>query len=130
MHLNTSLKFSMLFPHLTLLSFYTDLLTPYKDTFSLTPPTRLAFVILLVQTGKLKMRILPHSLNCGGQKVSKWTQLSCHTCCLWIPVARFRCQVLALPSQGFGLSQHILRQLAVKTMDMETEREILVPEIY
>lgn len=37
--------------------------------------------------------------------------------------------MLALPSQGFGLSQHILQQLAVKTMDMETEREILVPEI-
>lgn len=42
------------------------------------------------------------------------------------------CQVpvLTLLSQGFGLSQHILQQLAVKTMDKETEREILVPEIY
>lgn len=33
-------------------------------------------------------------------------------------------------SQGFGLSQHILQQPAVKTMDMETERAVLVPEIY
>lgn len=33
-------------------------------------------------------------------------------------------------SQGFGLSQHILQQLPVKTTDMETEREFLVPEIY
>lgn len=31
---------------------------------------------------------------------------------------------------GFSLSQHILQQLAVKPTDMETEREILVPEIY
>jgi len=39
-------------------------------------------------------------------------------------------QVLTLPSQGFGLSQHISRQFAFKTMDMETERETLVPELY
>lgn len=42
----------------------------------------------------------------------------------------FKVPVLILLSQGFGLSQHILQHLAVKTTDMETEREILVPEIY
>lgn len=42
----------------------------------------------------------------------------------------FQVPILTLPSQGFGLSQHILQKLAVKSTYMETEREFLVPEIY
>lgn len=136
MHLNTSLyfvlNFFMLFPHLTLLSLYTDPVTWYKNTFSLTYPIRLAFVMLLVQTRKLKVRLLPHSftlpvedLQFQSGRNSVFILVACE-----LQIASFRCQVLTIPSQGFGLSQHILWQLAVKTMDTETEREILVPEVY
>lgn len=79
--------------------------------------------MLLVQTGKLKLRLLPHSFHVENKRFQSGCDSAVTIVC------KFQWPISGA-SQAFGLFQHILQQCAVKTMDMETEREILVPEIY
>lgn len=73
-----SLKFSVLFPHLTLLPFHTD---PTSQEHLFLDLANKAGIWDAVGTNrKAEDKAITSFLPCGKQKISKWMGFSCHHC--------------------------------------------------